>query len=163
MRLVQAGDNPPAADAHRRHRRAAGPADLFRPTIGLAIGAGQPTPPLCAYYRAGLRVEVEPGSKWAYANHGFAVLGQLVEDVSGEPFGAYMRAHVFGPLGMEHTDFARTGPITRQLATGYTLRRRGLKAVKDRDIVVQPAGRLLPRPPTWPATPRPSCAGAATC
>ncbi len=28
-------------------------ADLFRPTIGLAIGAGQPTPPLSAYYRAG--------------------------------------------------------------------------------------------------------------
>ena len=118
-------------------------ADLFRPTIGLAIGAGQPVPPLSAYYRGGLRVEVEPGSKWAYANHGFAVLGQLVEDVSGEPFGAYMRAHVLGPLGMEHTDFARTDPIARQLATGYMLRRRGLKAVKDREIVVQPAGSVF--------------------
>jgi len=118
-------------------------ADLFRPTIGLAIGSGQPAPPLSAYYRGGLRVEVEPGSKWAYANHGFAVLGQLVEDVSGEPFGAYMRAHVLGPLGMEHTDFARTDPIARQLATGYMLRRRGLKAVKDREIVVQPAGSVF--------------------
>jgi hypothetical protein len=118
-------------------------ADLFRPTIGLAIGAGRPVPSLSAYYRGGLRVEVEPGSKWAYANHGFAVLGQLVEDVSGEPFGAYMRAHVLGPLGMEHTDFARTDPIARQLATGYMLRRRGLKAVKDREIVVQPAGSVF--------------------
>jgi 1-phosphofructokinase family hexose kinase len=117
--------------------------DLFRPTIGLAIPAGEPAPALADYYRGRLRIEVEPGSKWAYANHGFAVLGQLVEDVSGEPFGAYMRGHVFGPLGMQHTDFERTGPIADQLATGYMLRRHGLKAVKDRDIVVQAAGSLF--------------------
>ena len=120
-----------------------GVGDLFRPTIGLAIPAGQPAPPLSDYYRGRLRVEVEPGSKWAYANHGFAVLGQLVEDVSGEPFGAYMRANVFEPLGMRSTDFVRSGSIPEHLATGYVLRRRGLKAVKDRDIAVQAAGSLF--------------------
>ena len=113
--------------------------DVIRPTIGLATPADRPSPSLAAYYRGRLRVEVEPGTKWAYANHGFSVLGQLVEDVSGEPFGSYMRRHVFGPLGLETTDFVRTDAIAGQLATGYTLRRHGLKEVKDRDIVVQAA------------------------
>lgn len=117
--------------------------DFFRPTIGLAIPVGQPAPQLSGYYRGRLRVEVEPGTKWAYANHGFAALGQIVEDVSGEPFGAYMRANLFEPLGMHSTDFVRSGSIPAHLATGYVLRRRDLKAVKDRDIAVQAAGSLF--------------------
>ncbi len=120
-----------------------GVGDLFRPTIGLTVPAGRPSPPLADYYHGRLRIEIEPGTKWAYANHGFAALGQLVEDVSGEPFGSYMRAHVFGPLGMRNTDFVRTGPIADHLATGYTLRRHGLKPVRDRDVVVQAAGSVF--------------------
>jgi CubicO group peptidase (beta-lactamase class C family) len=117
--------------------------DLFRPTVGLATARERPVPPLADYYRGRLRVEVDPGTKWAYANHGFATLGQLVEDVSGEPFASYMRKHVFGPLGMDSTDFVRTDSIQDQLATGYALRRHGLKAVKDRDIAVQGAGSVF--------------------
>jgi CubicO group peptidase (beta-lactamase class C family) len=117
--------------------------DLFRPTIGLATERDHPAPSLATYYRGELRVEVEPGTKWAYANHGFATLGQLVEDVSGQPFASYMRAHIFGPLGLDSTDFARTGSIEDHLATGYALRKYGLKAVKDRDIAVAPAGSVF--------------------
>jgi len=120
-----------------------GLADLFRPTIGLALPRDRPAPSLADYYRGGLRVEVEPGTKWAYANHGFATLGQLVEDVSGEPFAYYMREHIFGPLGMDSTDFTRTAPIQDHLATGYALRKQGLKAVKDRDIAIAPAGSMF--------------------
>jgi CubicO group peptidase (beta-lactamase class C family) len=120
-----------------------GLADLFRPTIGLALPRDRPAPSLADYYRGELRVEVEPGTKWAYANHGFATLGQLVEDVSGEPFASYMRGHIFGPLGMDSTDFVRTDRIQDHLATGYALRKQGLKAVKDREIAVQPAGSVF--------------------
>ena len=118
-------------------------ADLFRPTIGLALPRDRTAPSLADYYRGELRVEVEPGTKWAYANHGFATLGQLVEDVSGEPFASYMREHIFGPLGMGRTDFTRTAPIQDHLAIGYALRKQGLKAVKDRDIAIQPAGSIF--------------------
>lgn len=118
-------------------------ADLLRPTIGLAAAPDRPAPTLAAYYHGKLRVEVEPGTKWAYANHGFATLGQIVEDVSGEPFASYMRTHVFGPLSMDSTDFARTGPIRDHLATGYSLGRQGLKAVKYRDVAVQGAGSVF--------------------
>ena len=40
---------------------------------------------------------VEPGTRWAYSNHGFATLGQIVADASGFPLGHYLRERVFGP------------------------------------------------------------------
>jgi hypothetical protein len=40
-------------------------------------------PPLAEYFRGGLRVVAEPGTTFAYSSHGFATLGQIIEDVSG--------------------------------------------------------------------------------
>jgi CubicO group peptidase (beta-lactamase class C family) len=114
------------------------PSDLLRPTLGWGTRAGRPVPPLAGYYRGGLHVDVEPGTKWAYSNHGFATLGQIVEDVSGIPLGRYLRERVFGPLGMDHSDLTRTRRVRPRLATGYLLRSRGLRAVTDREVV--PAG-----------------------
>ncbi|MGW7095757.1 serine hydrolase, partial [Streptomyces sp. NPDC054874] len=44
----------------------------------------------------------EPGEVYAYSSAGYAVLGALVEEVSGRPFGAYLHEKVFDPLGMDH-------------------------------------------------------------
>lgn len=117
--------------------------DLVRPTIGLATKLDRPLPRLADYYAPVLRAEVRPGSKWAYANHGFAALGQLVEDVSGEPFAERLRSKIFTPLGMEHTDFLRSERVRPALAIGYALRRARLKPVKDTEIVVAPAGSIF--------------------
>jgi CubicO group peptidase (beta-lactamase class C family) len=114
------------------------PSDLLRPALGWGTRAGRPVPPLAEYYQGGLHIDVEPGTKWAYSNHGFATVGQIVEDVSGMPFGRYLRERVFGPLGMDHSDLTRSGRVRPGLATGYVLRSRGLKAVTDREVV--PAG-----------------------
>ncbi|MFE2290938.1 serine hydrolase domain-containing protein [Streptomyces sp. NPDC059452] len=43
-----------------------------------------------------------PGESYAYSSAGYAVLGALVEEVSGRPFGTYLHERVFGPLGMDH-------------------------------------------------------------
>ncbi|HET9497918.1 MAG TPA: serine hydrolase domain-containing protein, partial [Candidatus Limnocylindria bacterium] len=76
----------------------------FTPSGGrpatLSVRAGDPIPTLAAYYRDGLRVVVQPGTAFAYTNHGFATLGQIVEDVSGMPLDRYVREHLFDPLGM---------------------------------------------------------------
>jgi CubicO group peptidase (beta-lactamase class C family) len=114
------------------------PSDLLRPALGWGTRPGRPAPPLADYYRGGLHIDVEPGTKWAYSNHGFATLGQIVEDVSGIPFGRYLRERVFGPLGMDHSDLTRSGRVQPRLATGYVLRSRGLEAVTDREVM--PAG-----------------------
>jgi CubicO group peptidase (beta-lactamase class C family) len=110
--------------------------DLLRPGVGSGDRAGRSgAPPLADYYRNGLPVEVEPGTKWVYSNHGFAALGQIVEDVSGRPLDRYMRERIFEPLGMAHTDLVRSERVRDRLATGYVLRSRGLKPVADREIL----------------------------
>jgi CubicO group peptidase (beta-lactamase class C family) len=118
-------------------------ADLFHPGWGPfgdrpaihSVPAGEPVPSLAEYYRGGLRQVVEPGTTFAYSNHGFATLGQLVEDVSGLPFAQYLDQHVFAPLGMTDTSVVRSRLDATRLARGYVLGRGGLKAVPDRDWV----------------------------
>jgi CubicO group peptidase (beta-lactamase class C family) len=117
--------------------------DLLRPGVGSGIRAGRSgAPPLADYYRRGLPVEIQPGTRWMYSNHGFAALGQLVEDVSGQPLDHYLREHIFAPLGMEHTDLVRSERVRARLATGYVLRSRGLKPVADREVPTPGGGGM---------------------
>ena len=116
--------------------------DLLRPGLGSGVQTARPVGPLSDYYRRGLRVEVEPGTKWMYSNHGFATLGQVVEDVTGEPFDRYLRAHVFDPLGMDRSDLVRSENVRARLATGYVLRRHGLESVRWRDVPTPGGGGI---------------------
>ena len=137
------------------------PSDLLRPALGWGAPAGRPVPSLAEYYRGGLRVDVEPGTKWAYSNHGFATLGQIVEDVSGLPLDRYLREHVFGPLGMEQL---RPGPVRAGAAPPGHRVRSCAPAGSRRSPTArwcQPvAARSTPPPATWPAT-SPRCWAAA--
>ena len=119
------------------------PWDLLRREMGWGVPVGRPVPSLAEYYRGSLRVDAEPGTKWAYSNHGFATLGQIVEDVSGLPLERYLREHVFGPLGMERSDLVRSERVRPRSATGYTLHSGGLKAVADREMVTAGASSIL--------------------
>jgi CubicO group peptidase (beta-lactamase class C family) len=114
--------------------------DLRRPGFGAGDSTRDTAPSLAEYYRDGLPVEVKPGTKWVYSNHGFATLGQIVEEVSGEPIERYLRDHVLDVLGMDDTTLARTQPARAAWATGYALRSGGLRAVTFRDVPLVAAG-----------------------
>ncbi len=114
--------------------------------FGESFRLGQPVPTLAEYYRGGLRLAVEPGITFTYTDHGFATLGQLVEDVSGRPLDRYLHEHIFEPLGMADTDLVRSGAVSSRLATGYTLRSRGPKAVTDRQWVARAASSIYSSP-----------------
>jgi len=117
--------------------------DLLKPGVGSGVRAAPSGAlPLAAYYRAGLPVEVEPGTKWAYSNHGFAALGQIVEDVTGQPLDRYLRARIFDPLGMARTDLIRSERVRPHLGTGYVLGSRGLKPVADREVPTPGGGGM---------------------
>lgn len=45
-------------------------------------------------------LQFEPGHGWAYSNAGYVVLGDLIEQVSGESYAEYVRRHIFGPARM---------------------------------------------------------------
>ena len=63
--------------------------DVLRPGLGTGDHARRPVGSLADYYGRGLPVVIEPGTRWVYSNHGFAVLGQIVEDVTEQPFDRY--------------------------------------------------------------------------
>ncbi|MFZ0437995.1 MAG: serine hydrolase domain-containing protein, partial [Candidatus Sulfotelmatobacter sp.] len=65
-----------------------------------------------------------PGSKFAYSDINFIVLGALVERVSGETLDEYAARHIFVPLKMMHTRFVpplalRAGWIGKIAPTQY--------------------------------------------
>ena len=66
--------------------------------MGESVEAGRPVPSLAEYYRGALRLHAEPGSRFRYGDHSPATLGQIIEDVTGEPLQSYLREHVFQPL-----------------------------------------------------------------
>jgi CubicO group peptidase (beta-lactamase class C family) len=117
--------------------------DLARPMIGLGAKPGAPVPSPNDYYAPRLRAELPPETKWAYANHAFATLGQLIEDLSGQPFATYMQERVFAPLGLTSTDYLRSEQVSERLATGYHLQRGRLKPVDYVEIVVRAAGSVF--------------------
>ena len=60
-----------------------------------------------------------PDMAISYSNHGYALAGHVVEQVSGTRFADYAEENVFKPLGMTHSFFALVpGPDT-PLACGY--------------------------------------------
>lgn len=113
---------------------------LLRPDFGETVKTGQPLPTLAAYYKKGLRLHAEPGTRFRYTDHGIAALGQIVEDVSGQPLAGYLREHVFQTLGMTSTELVRSDAVKARLATGYRLGSRGPRAVGERDVVTAAAG-----------------------
>ncbi|THV28760.1 serine hydrolase domain-containing protein [Glycomyces paridis] len=49
----------------------------------------------------------EPGEGYAYSNAGYIVLGMLVEEVTGNPFGREMRERIIEPAGLDRTYLPR--------------------------------------------------------
>jgi CubicO group peptidase (beta-lactamase class C family) len=110
-------------------------ADVLRPEMGWRAPAGRPAPSLAEYYRGGLRYDTAPGTRWAYSNHGYATLGQIVADVAGLPFDRYLRQNVLEPLGMDDSDAVLSERLRPRLATGYTVTGGGVAAVSHHEIV----------------------------
>ncbi|MDP3240071.1 MAG: serine hydrolase domain-containing protein, partial [Reyranella sp.] len=63
-----------------------------------------------------------PGLAFEYSNLGYALLGRVLTNVSGEPYQAYMRRTFLEPLGMAHTTFDAPAAASRgDYAFGYRL------------------------------------------
>lgn len=82
----------------------------------------------------------DPGQRWQYgANIEWA--GLIVEALTGQRLGAYLRQHVLDPLGMHDTGFSLTGTMGDRLATVHQ---------RDADGTLVAAHRTeLPPPPSW--------------
>ena len=61
----------------------------------------------------------EPGTKYTYTTHGFAVLGCAVEGASGMSFSDFVRENVFKPAGMDRIRVDNVADIIPNRAQGY--------------------------------------------
>ncbi len=67
---------------------------------------------------AGTTLVFEPGTRTKYSNAGIAVVGAVVERVSGEPFPKAIEHALLGPLGMSRSSFEPDAALLGQMAHG---------------------------------------------
>jgi CubicO group peptidase (beta-lactamase class C family) len=86
-----------------------------------------------------------PGQVVAYSNFGAALAGEIVAEVSGEPFEQYVANHILEPLGMDHSTFLQPLPseMIQNAAVGYDIDDKGVPHAGSFEFIqVQPAGAL---------------------
>jgi CubicO group peptidase (beta-lactamase class C family) len=83
---------------------------MFRPAIAAAaVGALAPaSAETVIRYMKGLPLDFDPGTKYVYSNFGYAILGRVIERLSGMPYEEYVRARVLQPVGANRTRQGRT-------------------------------------------------------
>lgn len=91
------------------------PPDAARPTLVQLLNGEPPT------NTAPIRVNVVPGSIHRYSGGGYSVMQQLVLEVSGQTYPAFMRESVLEPLGMHASTFEQPLPplLADRTATGH--------------------------------------------
>ena len=101
---------------------------VLRHTSGLPLnpaggpilkGASEGTPLEALTELRGKELSSEPGTEMAYINANYVLAGLVVERASGMPYGDYVEAEIFEPLGMRDS-FAEPGPARQAgLAAGH--------------------------------------------
>lgn len=64
--------------------------------------------------------DFNPGEKQAYNNSGYFILGYIIEKITGEPYGDYLKKTFFDPLGMKNTGVHDSRTIYENEAYGYS-------------------------------------------
>ncbi len=107
--------------------------DVFRMTAGIGDGPDYADMGMRYYMETGGACPIvalpkyiaetplfyEPGTKFRYGI-GHEVLAALIEKISGERFGEYLKKHIFEPLGMNDTAFTLDALENKALANQYT-------------------------------------------
>ncbi|WP_449064452.1 serine hydrolase domain-containing protein [Planomonospora algeriensis] len=90
--------------------------------VGIGARTAADVPPLGEQLAEHLPARIRPpGEISAYSNHGAALAGHLVGEVTGERYDAYVRRHLLAPLGMTRSTAAEPVPghLAADLARGY--------------------------------------------
>jgi methyl acetate hydrolase len=96
-------------------------------------------PPMSSGKRAALRqpLAFDPGEKWEYGIN-TDWIGRIIETVSGQPLGSYLRDRICSPLGMEDTAFAPTAEQRARLAPVHQREADGMLVPTEFDLPIDP-------------------------
>jgi CubicO group peptidase (beta-lactamase class C family) len=78
----------------------------------------------------------EPGSKYAYSNSDYILLGGILEKVSGKSYGGLLSERIFGPLGMSDSGLDRDDLLLPKRAEGYMPGQSGLIVARSESMSV---------------------------
>jgi CubicO group peptidase (beta-lactamase class C family) len=67
-------------------------------------------------------LDFEPGTRWNYSNSGYALLGYLIEKVSGNGYQDFVRENILEPVGMKDSGYDSSSAVIARHANGYTRR-----------------------------------------
>jgi CubicO group peptidase (beta-lactamase class C family) len=80
------------------------------------------TAEMIGYIRTGKPLyDFDPGTAWSYSNSGYYLLGAIVEKVSGQPFGQFLKANILDPLGLQDTKVDDLAEVVPGRAEGYQI------------------------------------------
>ncbi len=63
----------------------------------------------------------EPGEVWSYSDQGYALLGQVIERASGQPYERFVKTRLLNPAGARGTYFHSKQSIIPNRVAGYVL------------------------------------------
>jgi CubicO group peptidase (beta-lactamase class C family) len=70
--------------------------------------------------------EFSPGTKSAYSNIGYYLLGKIIEKISGEPYAVFLSKNIFEKAGMKNTGVSNNDSIISKKAQIYCRTEKGL-------------------------------------
>jgi hypothetical protein len=91
-------------------------------------------------FYADVPLSFTPGERMQYSNSGFAVLGLIIERVTGQSFYDYMKKNVLDKAGMTHASYVDRRSHPKDLAIGYTKQDDNAVAVPNWDLIEQHSG-----------------------
>jgi CubicO group peptidase (beta-lactamase class C family) len=111
--------------------------------IGAAVRDLTEVLPVCDYLAQRLPPRVRPpGELMVYSNHGTALAGCLVEEISGQPFAGYVADNILTPLEMDYSSFGWPPALLANMATGYAQHPAGPRPFATYYRHYGPAGEL---------------------
>ncbi|HEY0015318.1 MAG TPA: serine hydrolase [Longimicrobium sp.] len=99
---------------------------------------------LIAFFAHGA-MEFAPGERWNYNNSGYALLGAIIEKVSGMTYADFIRTRIFEPLGMRSSAYEVENVLVPGRVDGYERTDEGAVRRADWMSMSQPyaAGALI--------------------
>ena len=107
-----------------------------------------------------LPLRYAPGTQYAYNQTGYALMGKIIEKISGKPFVDFGCEGQFNAAGMEQARFGNTADTVPELASLYTYLT--LKLEGMRTVGVERSETPMARQEVWPAYMHPTAGVQAT-
>jgi CubicO group peptidase (beta-lactamase class C family) len=79
-------------------------------------------------------LDFEPGSKFAYSNSNYEVLGAVIERMSRKSYGELLQERIFEPLGMRDSGLDTDELVLAKRAEGYRPGKKGLEVARSESM-----------------------------